>query len=238
MIITFLRDNASLIAFIALLFTIANFIYVYLKDKENNRRWEAMNLARIVIRNLRLQTWRELTRETFLTTKWGYDDAFAVIPVDDLGLMQHDKYLASAAIIAVRSDSSVFDGPNAITVQELTSQIIARDDDPRNYQFLKLFRVIFALENTGTTAASDMEIQVSLHDGESTITGPTTGSPQTLQPGELTWTTSNIRMALNERLSSKFRLDISISFIDINQKKHRFKNSFLFDRSTATFRRT
>ena len=238
MIITFLRDNSFLIAFVALLFTIANFVYVFQKDKQNKRRWDAMNLARIVVRNLRLQTWREMSRETFLATNWGFEDAFAIIPTDDTGLVQHQKYLASAAIIALRSDGTSFDAPHAITVQELICIIVARRDNPENYQFFKLFRVMFALENNGATAASELEVRVTFRDAESIVTDPTLGSPQTLQPGELTWTTANIRFDLNERLSNKMRIDIAISFKDIYSKKHQFTNSYSFDRATGTFRRT
>jgi hypothetical protein len=236
--ITFLRDNASLIALIALLFAVANFIYVYFKDKENNRRWDAMNLARIVIRNLRLQTWREMTREAFLATNWGYSDAFAIIPTDDSGLLQHNKHLASAAIVAYRQDGTPFEGPNAITVQELIGFITARHENPQDYHFFKLFRVVFALENNGVTAASDVEIEVTFHDAQLSLTGPAAGPPQTLQPGELTWTAANINFELDERLSRDVRIDIGVSFSDINSNRHRFTNSYSFDRPTGAFRRT
>jgi hypothetical protein len=234
-----LQANAPVVlSILALLFTLLNFVYVYLKDKESKRRWDSTNLARLVIKNLRLQTWRVLTRADFGATNWGYDDAFAVIPVDDSGVMHADKMLAPASIIATRADSSVLDGTNAITVAELTDQIIARGLDPKDFKFQKLYRVAFELENSGATVASEIQIRLNSYDSTDTISNPSTSTPLVLQAGESTWTTINARMDLSERFSNEFRLGISISYIDTNKNEHEFTHSYIYNRSTGAFRRT
>lgn len=237
MIISFFRDNAPLIAFLALLLGLANFLFTYLRDKEQTRRWNSLNLARLVIKNLRLDTWREIPRESFSRLDWGYKDPLIVIRRTDDGVMKADTGNVAASVIAVKEDFSIVDGTNAITLQELITQLQPRGLDPNTTHFMKLYRVTFEVENTGATAAFDLTVQPRVREISDVHSEKKPQSGQTLQPGESTWTSVNLKFELDEPFSDQMHIDVFLSFSDMNRQKYQFTHSFIFERSTATFRR-
>jgi len=240
MINSFLHDNAPFIAYLAFLLTIANFVYVFLKDKENTRRWDSINLARLVIKTVRLDTWREIPRELHSTMDWGYDDAFVVIPIDDSGVMRANTFNAAASVIAVNEDRSTIVGTNAITLNELISQLRQLNVDLTNAHYMILYRIAFEILNAGATAASEFTVKQrcpAISDID-ILSDKMPRSPQTLQPGESTWLTTNLKLELSERFSDQMQFDILLSFVDVNHNKHQLTQSYIFERATASFRRT
>ena len=236
--ISFLLYNPTiLISIAALVISTWGLVYTILKDKEHTRRWDSLNLARLVIRNLQFTAWKTVKRKEFIGIDWGYSDPLGFAKSDESGTLDTEIWRIPIQIVAVHPEEGVLDGFNALTFTELHGSLIESGRDPRYYTFEKLFRIVFAIENVGDTRASDASVNAEVRDDEPMLSISPQGVPHPLEPGEKSWSMINMRMPLDKMLVMELHVSITLSFTDIHGDPHTQNLSYVFDKKVGTFRR-
>ena len=235
---TFVRDNLEFVSALALVLSILSFVYTYFRDRLQNKRWNSLNVARIVVRDLRLASWKVVPKTEFEKMDWGYPDFMGIAVTDQFGDMDIDHLRLPIKVEAISKSDSIIRGTNCIRVAELLALLQKNHVDLSLIEVYKLIRVVFVLVNSGSTVANDLTIDVSSADVESSAQYSQPTNHGSLQPGEQTWSIVNLRFALDELLPQQFHLTISFSFMDLNSKLHRQSYNYILEKSTGTFRRT
>ena len=238
LLISILGSPAFIISICALILSLLSFLYTYVKDREQNRRWDSVNLARIVIRDLQFTSWRNVQRKDILNIDWGYNDPLGFVTSDGSGNLNTDILQIPIQVVAVHSQEGMLEGINAITVSELKQSLTITRRNPADYSVEKLLRIIYAIENVGSTRASAVLLSVKIHEANLKFPAITKGVSQPLEPGEKSWSLTNFRIPLDEALPKELYLSIAVQFTDIHDHTHEQNFRYVFDKSVATFRRT
>jgi hypothetical protein len=234
----FVRENVVFVSALAFVLSVLGFVYTYFRDRSQSKRWDALNLARIVIRDLRLASWKTVSRAEFGRIQWGYSDILGISSVDETGNMDIDHIRLPIQVVALTNAGALISGTNAISVPELTSILRKNRIDPAGVEFHKLIRIIFVMVNSGGTVANDIDLAVSSSHVEATGQNLQRFEIGSLEPGERTWSMTNLRFPLEETLPDQFHLTIRLSYADISDKRHDHTFNYVLDKSVGTFRRT
>jgi hypothetical protein len=234
----FIRENVVFVSALAFVLAVLSFVYTYFRDRSQSKRWDALNLARVLIRNLRLACWKTVTRSEFDRIQWGYSDILGISSVDQSGNMDIDHIGLPIQVLALTHAGKPIPGTNATSVAELTSILRKNGIDPSSVEFQKLLRIVFLLVNSGGTTAKDIVVEVFSSDIE--VNGKTQQRSEigSLQTGEETWSMTNLRFPLEEDLPDQFHLTIHYSYADIGDNRHDHTFYYVLDKSVGAFRRT
>jgi hypothetical protein len=235
---SFVRDNLEFVSALALVLSVLSFVYTYFRDRLQNRRWNALNVARIAVRDLRLASWKVVPKTEFDKIDWGYPDFMGIAVTDQFGDMDIDHLRLPIKVEAMSKSGGIILGTNSICVPELLAVLQKNQIDISDIDVYKMIRVVFVLVNSGSTVAHDLTVDVSSTDVDASTQHSEPSKHGSLQPGEQTWTLVNLRFALEELLPPQFHLTISFSFVDVNAKLHRHGYNYILEKGTGTFRRT
>ncbi len=232
-----LNNPAIVISIGALVISILGLLYTFLKDRDNNRRWDSINLSRLVVREVRLANWRTIERAQFGKITWGYSDPLAIASHDHSGNMDIDHLIIPIQIVAVHPQEGVLTGLNCITEGELVHQLAENGKNVKDFTFQKLIRVDFSIENVGATIASDVVYDASIPDG---VEGSAKKQPKQLsmKPGERSFGSTSIRIPFGEPFPKELKFSINLSHKDIHGHLHNDLFEYVFEKSVGTFRRT
>jgi len=234
----FIRENVVFVSALAFVLSVLSFVYTYFRDRAQTKRWEALNLARVVVRNLRLACWKTVTRSEFDRIQWGYSDILGISSVDESGNMDIDHIGLPIQVVFLTHAGKPITGTNATSVAELTSILQKNGIDPSTVEFHKLLRIVFQLVNSGGTTAKNIVLEVFSSDAEVNGKTPQRSEIGFFEPDEQTWSMTNLRFLLEEDLPDQFHLTIHYSYADIRDKRHDHTFHYVLDKSVGTFRRT
>lgn len=221
----------------ALLVSAVALVHTWFTNRRNNRRWDSINLSRLVIRNLRITGWKTMKRAEFDNTDWGYNDRLGLAFVDEVGNVDLEQVIVPIQVVTVHPVEGVLTGLNCLTVTELLNGLQKNGISPEGLEFQKLIRIVFFIENVGATAASDVSFDVSspvVDPSLSTKKGP---SKFTIQPSEQYWASTSMRFPLAEPFPKELTFSINLSHVDANGHKHEDYFEYVFEKTTGTFRR-
>ena len=226
------------VSLVALTLSTLSFWYAWRKDREHNRRWDALNLARFAIKNLQFQSWRELPLADAQALDWGYRDVFMVSSVDVSGLIDSAKVRIPVGIVAYNETYGILETRPAITASELRDELARRKLPEADWRILKRIRIIFRAENIGSTSATDVAISAEVRDQSVQIAKIPPLEPQSsVAPGEFTWSFLEWSMPLASTFPEILVLHIGIKFRDTHGRRHEVTFAYIFDRTVGGFRR-
>lgn len=226
---------AELLAIAALVLSVSSFAYTWFKDRSQNRRWDALNLARFAVRDLEFVSWRELTANEYQATTFGYPDPFVTASP---GASLLDGAVRVPVAVAAYSKRSI--GETAllgITVAEVRAEIAKRGLAFDEYVFTKHYRLQFALENVGPTAAHDVVVDVRAVDDGQVLSELAQPSGAAYAPGEKFWSVLPFSTSIDRPFPRQLSLTINVSYQDTHGNEHRVSHLFSYDRSVGAFRK-
>lgn len=94
---TFFSDPKNTLSLLALLFSLVSLIWTFINQYRQNKRWDALNLANVIVKRVKFFGWRDLGEE-WKTLDWGYD--YEVQSVSDDFILHSDRFTTYASIIA------------------------------------------------------------------------------------------------------------------------------------------
>ncbi len=152
---SFFSDPKVILALFALLVSGLSFIWTLSNQWEQNRRWDSLNRANVVVKEVKMIKWKEVTNEEAQKMNWGYDPLI-YSSGETFDLFQIPYHLVARNITSkekIKNVNPVF------TLQEMEIEL-ARVGYKGKINLTRLFRPRFILENTGKTDANDLDIEI------------------------------------------------------------------------------
>jgi len=152
---SFFSDPKVILALAALILSIFSLVWTLANQWEQNRRWDSLNRANIVLKEAKMFRWKELTKDEATKTNWGYDPLIYSLG-ESYNIFQIPYRLVardSTTRERVARVNPVF------TLQEMNDEL-GRIGYNGEVFITRLFRPIFILENTGKTDAIDLSIEI------------------------------------------------------------------------------
>ncbi len=236
-VFSFLQAHTVLLSVGALIISVISLSYTVLKDKAQNKRWDHINLARIIIRNLQFATWRLVPWKEFDSTDWGYADVFGLPKTDTNGVLDRTVLRVPAGIVAIDNTGKTLEGIDAITVHEMYQQLWDRNFDPFDVTLQRAYRITYDVENNGMTAASVKSISAWVHEVKSPTPGNNEFSPQILQPNDVIHCFTDLRCLLSDPFLDGLHFQIRIIYLDVHRRERTLDQTYIFERRLGSFRR-
>lgn len=150
---SFFGDPKVLISLLALLIAGVSLIWTFANQWEQNRKWDKLNEGNPAIFEIRLQNWKEFTKEEAMTIQWGYD------PLLFEKGEASERYLTINCLV-MRDANTNQKIPNTNPVYTLpeAEQELRRVGYSGNANLYRLFKPRFAIENMGKTEVRDLSI--------------------------------------------------------------------------------
>ena len=159
-----LTDPTVAISLFALLIAIGTSIWTIFTNAEQNRRWDALNVGRVEISNIRFMMWKELSREEATSTDWGYKPI--LFSHAENGLHTGKYRVPYELFLADPNSMERIPGSNGFfTISEANAEMarlnIGTELKPTIW---KKFQILVVFENKGATLASDMKCVVNMKE--------------------------------------------------------------------------
>ncbi len=187
-----------------------------------NAQWNALNLATLSITQLRFYGWRELSSHEFHSLSWGYEPE-ARSSADDF-VFRPDKLIVENEIVAYDRDKrQLIEGTQAVTVPELEEELKARSVASQ-LQFLKHYRLLTQVDNTGATTAIIKWIRLYSEDRNDLLDKEPIFSPNqpgsAVNPKRFVVVSEDIYIPLSEKLPSPWVVHLDVAFSDVHGQSH------------------
>jgi hypothetical protein len=150
----FFLDPKVLISILAILISIASFLSTLANQWEQNRRWDKLNTANVIVKRAILKRYKSITKADALATNWGYKPIIYGSDIDN-------EYIIPYKLVVVDklTDKLITTINAGYTVEEIKQELIRI-----NYQgegiILMHFEPKFEIENKGKTDAKNLNITV------------------------------------------------------------------------------
>ena len=150
-------DPSVAISLFALLIAIAGFICTIFYNVDQNRRWDALNVGQVGIKDVGFIMWKEISKEEATSTEWGYKPTIFSHAENRL---HTGKYRIPYELILVDPNSNVrIPGSNGFfTIPEASAEVerLSLNSDPKP-EIRKHFQIQIDFQNKGATLASEMK---------------------------------------------------------------------------------
>jgi hypothetical protein len=147
---SFFADPKVAISIFALLVSMASLFWTLMNQWDQNKRWDAINLGDLDLKDIRITGWKSVSDEEFKTTNWGYTAAF--YPIMENSVASGRLMIPFNLILVKKGTKSRIDGSNYFfTVDEGYKEIKRLNLDPNETLFMKNIQFDFSLVNSGKT---------------------------------------------------------------------------------------
>ncbi len=208
----FFSDPKVILSLFALLISILGFVWTLANQWEQNRRWDSLNAANIVVKEVKMIKWKELTKDEAMKTNWGYDPSI-YSSGETFNYFQIPYHLVASDLTTKERVAGV--NP-AFTLQEVEEEL-KRMGYKSKVIITRLFRPRFILENTGKTDANDLSIEIYAklpnEDWRSAFKSNTLIK---LAGSQTSTVTFDIELPIEGQLPSALNFKVELSFKDIH----------------------
>lgn len=212
---SFFSDPKVVISILALLVSIISVIWTLANQFDQNRRWDALNIAKVEFKEAKFYIWREMTKEEALKTQWGYEPLIVGSPEawNKLTLPYFLQLRDMATGVVVPHTNPVF------TVGEAEAEA-RRVGFNSPVVLFRAFRPVFIFENGGKTEATDCNIQVSIKLGDD-VWKPAFASnaPVRIPVAQSVNVSFDFAVPLQVAIPDVIRFKIQTEFSDISGKR-------------------
>ena len=156
----FFSDPKVLISILAIIISILSLLWTLANQFEQNRRWDKLNVANVVLKRAILKRYKIISKEYGLKTNWGYQPYIYGSDVDD-------QYIIPYKLIAVDkiSDKPITTINACYTTEEIKQELI-RINYKGDYLIFRHFEPKFEFENKGKTNAKILDFTVDIKYNE------------------------------------------------------------------------
>lgn len=154
---SFFSDPKVILALFALIVSIGSLICTLANQWEQNRRWDALNVGMVELKETKFFTWRELTRDEAFSTNWGYDPLI-------LGSPEAWGKFRLVYFLQLRDPTTGTPIPKANPVFSLAEveTEVRRLGISQPVAVFRAFRPVFVFENIGKSEVTDCRIRIDM----------------------------------------------------------------------------
>jgi hypothetical protein len=211
----FFADPKVWIAVGALAVSLLSLGWTVANQLGQNRRWDALNVATVQLKEVKFYVWRELTQEEAFSTDWGYEPLLFSSP-EGWGKFRlvHFLQLRAPATGEVQARSNpVFTVKDA----EVEANRVGAHIPVLLY---RAFRPIFIFENTGKTDADEWRVRIDLKLGQGEWQSAfTSNAPVHMAAGQSVNVSFDFAMPLQVPVPKELDFRISAQFKDIHGRE-------------------
>ena len=158
---SFISDPKLIVAIFALLISIINYVTLSWYRWDQNKKWEALNIAKVELDEVYFIAWEEFDLNVALTRNWGYKPSIFSIVEDKVHKSKYRKY--EELILWDLEKKARVDGSNGFHIVE---QGIHEGERlgliNQKLTIMKHMQMQIDLKNRGTTIAKNINITVDL----------------------------------------------------------------------------
>ena len=209
---SFFSDPKVILSLLALIMSFGNLIWTLVNQWEQNRRWDNLNTANIVIKEIKMIKRKELTKEEALKTNWGYNPS--IYSLGEASNLFQIPYCLNAHELSTKK---TVEGLNVVfTIQEIEEEL-KRISYTNKVFITKLFKPLFTIENSGKTNATDLMIEISVKlPNEEWRSAFKSTTQITLASSQSSNVTFDIELPIELQLPEAINFKVNFSFKDVN----------------------
>ena len=224
-------DPAIAISLFALLIAIATFIWAIFTNAEQNRRWDALNVGRIEIKDVGFIMWKEMSKEEAISKDWGYKPTIFSHAENRL---HTGRYRIPYELILVEPKSKKrIPGSNGFfTIPEAYTEMKRLNlDENFKPEIHKRFQIQIDFQNKGATLASDMKAVVKMKEWDKQTWIEVFKSRQgvSLAPSATCNIVIDFRVPLSLEFPEAIVYELAISYKDIHEELQNRKIQMTYD---------
>ncbi len=157
---SFFSDPKVIISLFAILISIASLLWTLGNQWEQNRRWDKLNAANIILKDAKLIKWKRISKAEAMTTNWGYEPLiFGSGELDEQYILPYKLVVRDA-----NSQNLISTINSCFTIDDVKSEL-ERVGYKGEVNVFKNFKVKFEIENRGKTDANELDLKVKAKYG-------------------------------------------------------------------------
>jgi hypothetical protein len=152
---SFFGDPKVMISLFAILIAAFSLIWTFANQWEQNRKWDKLNEGNPEILEIRLQNWKEFSKEEAMKTQWGYD------PLLFEKGEATDKYVVPYYLtLRDVNTNKLLPNVNPVYTISEVDQVLKSIDYKGKVIINRLFKPKFGIENMGKTEVRELSIVI------------------------------------------------------------------------------
>lgn len=152
----FWSDPKVWISMLALTISILGFFWTLFNQVEQNRRWDSLNSANIIVERAVMNRFKIVTKEYAMKTIWGYDPNIYGSEVDNQYVIPYKLVLLDRLTHKPKTDINA-----CFTIDEVKNEL-NRTNSKGDFDVVKHFEPKFEIKNKGKTDATIIDISVDV----------------------------------------------------------------------------
>ncbi len=210
----FFSDPKVIISLLALLISIISFLWTLANQWEQNRRWNAINSANIILKEIMFSKWKEFSKEEAMATKWGYEPSIYG------GGVQNKYYLPYSLVVRNTLNNEKIANVNPVYSIEEAQNELKRVGFKGDVFLTRVFRPKFVFENIGKSDAYDISIKIDSKQPDTEwINLFSSNSSITLSSSQVSTVFFDFEIPLNNPVPPILYLSIKLIYADVNDSK-------------------
>jgi hypothetical protein len=208
----FFADHKNWLSLIAIIISVLGVIFTVYNQREQNRRWDALNTGSLEFMEAKMFIWKEITGEEAKSTNWGYKP---------LILNSRDSWQKYSLLcyLQMRDEKTGMPVPNAnvvFTIPEVEDEV-KRLHIKFPIVVCKVFRPTFIFENNGKTEINKCKVDIQMLLPNNSWKSMVATQPEIrLPPSQSINTYFDIVWPLNGPMPKEYKFKMQIKFSDIN----------------------
>lgn len=212
----FFSDPKVIISLLALIISIVAFVWSLANQRDQNRRWNAINMANIVLREAKMLPWERIGLSEVKSRNWGY------VPEIFSGETRDEFLLLSAIKLRDPNNNKPIDGASMVSTVPESAALAKHLGLSPQVSLAKTLRPFFQFENFGKTTAYKTNVTVDVMEAVNSEKewrrAFEANSRPDVGPGQLTSSYLDIGLPGDMKVETlSFR--INVEFEDINGLK-------------------
>ena len=178
--LTFFSDSKNVFSLIAILISLASFYYTYTSQREQNKRWDALNLARIELIEQGFLVWKELSEHDASSVNWGYEPTLVQL-IEGRKYRGRYQLLNSLSLIDIDTKTTIANSTHGYTLSDAVRELQRLGLFGNNrVDIMRQYQMAFDLKNMGAAEATNMRVNVSVSSSIPGLNGELVQSDQDL----------------------------------------------------------
>jgi hypothetical protein len=226
--------SGVLISIVSLLLGFGNFYYSISIQREQNRRWDALNINGVELIDTGFIIYKQISEQERTQTDWGYNPIALRFTKDRI---ISDKYQLPYELLLVKLpivNANFERVPNSnyfFTVAEANEEIKRLGLQQGTFKIYKHLQIQFDFKNLGKTIAKDVRIRITGKDPQTGIEVTPFNQDETIDllPDRGGSTTVPLWCPINEDLPKILKFTASITYRDVHGKAQERSVPVIYD---------
>ena len=211
---SFFSDPKVVLSLLALLVSIVALIWTLANQAEQNRRWEKLNAANPEIKQIKMVTYKEVTKDEAMKTNWGYDPL--IYAKGEATNIFYLPYFLS--LYDLTTNEKISKANPVFTFSEIEAEL-KRIGHSNKIMVFKHFKPKFEIENMGKISVENLSIQIDAKiPGQEWQSAFTSNAQITLSGGQVSTIITDFELPVNIALPAQISFKITFTWIDIHSK--------------------